>query len=821
MPPLVMGTEAYKDSSLPLEHRVESLLSQMTVHEKFAQISGIMSGQLYSKKKLSDRQMAKYLRTGIGQIVLMGGEGGLSNPKKTSEQIAAIQRFLVEQTRLGIPAIPHVEAISGVLSPGTTNFPSGIGIAATWSPDSLQQMTNLIRRQMLAMGYRQALSPVMDIARDARWGRVAETYGEDPYLASQMSIAFVRGLQSENLAHGVAATGKHFIGYGAPEAGLNCAAQHLSSRELYEVYGRPFEAAIQEAGLASVMNSYGEIDGVPIIASSEMLTDLLRGRMGFDGIVVSDYMSVNRLEEPYQTAANATDAGIQALQAGLDVELPRAYGFNEELADRIESGEVDVALLDNAVMRVLRLKFRLGLFENPWPRSEHRPALTARKENARLSARLAAESLVLLKNEGTLLPLSPEISRLAVIGPNADSLRNLFGCYTLPAGVDMLKGVLNAQSSEGLEAFLQMGTDPDSSSGKGKLSLTERAIKVIPTDYIVKRLFPEAVSIVKAVRQKVSRKTKVFYEKGCDITGKNRAGIAQAVAVARQADVAILVLGGKYGWDAECTSGEGIDASSTGLPGVQEELLRAVVETGTPVVLVQVNGRPMGSVYAAEHVGAYLEAWTPGQEGGRAIVEALFGGVVPGGKLPVSIPRSAGQVPIYSSHRRGSGYTNHTVMNHDGYINESFRPLYPFGHGLSYTSFAYSDLSLESPVIDPTGSVTLTFRVRNTGAVSGDEVPQVYFSDRLASMVRPNRELVAFRRITLAPQQEVSVSVKVSMAQLAFLDRQSRLIVEPGSVDIAIGSSSEDIRLRGEFEIAGDVTVVERWRYSSEVAVCS
>ncbi len=814
-----VDSDTYLDPSLPLQQRVENLLSQMSVSERVAQLTGITSGLLYSRKQLSDRQLSKYLQAGIGQIVFLGGEGGLASPEKTGQQVAAVQKYLLEQTRLGIPAIPHIEVISGVLSPGTTNFPSGIGMAAGWKPDNLQQMTDLIRRQMLAMGYRQALSPVMDIARDARWGRVGETYGEDPYLASQMSIAFVRGLQSEDLANGVAATGKHFIGYGAPEAGLNCAAQHLNARELYEVYGRPFEAAIQEAGLASVMNSYGEIDGIPVIASREILTDLLRGRMGFDGVVVSDYKSVDRLVEPYRLAENPADAGIQALLAGLDIELPTAYGFNEELVSRIESGAVDAAPLNEAVRRVLRLKFRLGLFENPWPRTEHQSVFAEKKQNAGLSARLAAESLVLLKNEGGLLPLSHDVGRLAVIGPHADSLRNLFGCYTLPAGLDMFKGILNAQGSEEAEAFIQMGNDLDG-GGKSRLSLIECGLKIIPTDYIVKLLFPKAVSILKSVRQKVSRKSSVSYAEGCKVTGEGRDGIASAVAVASQADVVILVLGGKYGWDAGCTSGEGIDATHTGLPGVQEELLRAVVATETPVVLVHMDGRPMGSVYAAEHVSACLEAWTPGQEGGRAVVDALFGDTVPGGKLPVTVPRSAGQAPIFSGHRRGSGYTNEKGMNREGYFNESFRPLYPFGHGLSYTRFEYSDLLFENPTVDPTGSLILTFKIRNAGTVSGDEVPQVYFSDRLSSVVRPNRELVAFQRITLAPQQQVTVSVKVAMPQLAFLDRQSRLIVEPGLVDVAIGSSSEDIRLRGVFEITGEVTAVERWVYSSEVTVC-
>lgn len=808
----------YKDSSLPIEQRVEDLLNQMTLEEKVAQLCGIMPMAFWGLGGINEARMHEFLRHGIGQISGIGIMGGLQI-KQIAEGINQVQRYLVEQTRLGIPAIFHNEALNGLVAPQAVNFPTAIGLSATWSPELVEQMTDIIRRQMVATGMRQALSPVMDVARDARWGRVHETYGEDPYLCGAMSIAFVRGLQGTDWREGVIATGKHFLGYGLSEGGLNCAATHVGERELYECFARPFEAAIREAGLASIMNSYSEINGIPCAASREVLTDLLRGKMGFQGFVVSDYFAVRRLLTQFHVAADLEDAAIQALEAGLDVELPNPEAY-PKLVEAVRTGRVDMALIDQAVRRTLTWKFRLGLFEQPYAQIEQIPALFNDPQHRVLSQQLAAKSLVLLKNEG-LLPLRKDLKRVAVIGPHADSVRAFFGWYTFPPMLEFMREVMR---NPAMAALFNPPSDegqfvpPSEADIQAVQESMADILEAADIEAAIKKMYP-AISVREAIQNLVSAHTEVVYARGCDITDPSTEGFAAAVEAARRADVAIVVLGDRSSM-FDGTTGEGRDRASLALPGVQQQLLEAVWATGTPTVLVLINGRPLAVNWAAEHVPAILEAWYPGQEGGPAIAGALWGEINPGGKLPVTIPRSEGQIPIYHYHKMGSGYQRPEENTFTLYTDIPITPLYTFGHGLSYTSFEYGNLRISPAQVDSRGQVEIACDVTNVGERAGDEVVQLYLRDRLARVTRPVQELAGFKRITLGPGERCTVTFTVEMRQLGFYNHEMRFVVEPGYVDVMIGGGSDDIRLRGEFEITGEVVeVLGKRAFTSRVRV--
>jgi beta-xylosidase len=771
---------------------------------------------LFGAEGLDGDKMKTVLGKGMGQISSIASFGNKPSDK-LAELANAIQRFMLEHTRLGVPVIVHNEALNGFVAPEAPNFPTAIGLAATWEPGLIEAMTDLIRQQMRAVGVHQALSPVMDVARDARWGRVHETYGEDPYLCASFSTAFVRGLQGEDLKEGAIATGKHFLGYGLSEAGQNMAATHIGARELYETFARPFEAAIRDAGMASIMNSYSEIDGVPVGASKAILTELLRDRMGFAGFVVSDYMTVLWLVTRFGTAKTLQEAGVQALSAGLDVELPSAAGYGDNLVEAVQKGLVAESVVDQSVRRVLEAKFRLGLFENPYVDTGKVQQVFADPANRILSRQLADKSLTLLKNEGGLLPLRKELGTLAVIGPHADMVSTFFPGYTFPASVDLIRGIVLAPPGEGFTP--SEGMIGDAEAMQGMVAEMREFFTVESTDAYIRAHYP-AQSVLEAVTQAVPSATEVRYARGCDVAGDNTAGITEAVRAARGADVAILALGGKGGWMSGGTEGEGRDTADLDLPGMQQELLKAVVETGTPVVIVLFGGRPYTIAWAAEHVPAILLAYYPGQEGGAAIAGALFGDVNPGGKLPYTIPRHVGQVPIYHYHKKGSGYRRTEEDLHKGYTDMPSTPLYPFGHGLSYTSFEYSNLTLSAPQVDSHGDVEISCDVANVGDVAGDEAVQLYLHDREAIVTRPVRELAGFKRVSLAPGAKCTVTFKVRMSQLGFYNREMAFAVEPGNIDVLIGSSSDDIRLTGEFEITGEVVDVMGQRaFASEVTV--
>ncbi len=764
-------TKLYKDPAYSIDERVQDLMARMTLDEKIAQLGSHWVYELQDEQGLAQEKAALLIGQGIGQITRVGGASTYA-PRDIARMGNAIQKFLVENTRLGIPAILHEECCNGYLARGATSFPQMIGVASTWQPELVEQMMQVVRAQLLAVGGRQGLSPVLDIARDARWGRVEETFGEDPTLIAQMGVAYVRGLQSDNLREGVIATAKHFPGHGISEGGMNCTPMHMGERELRDVLFMPFEAAIREAHVGSVMNAYCEVDGAVVAASRKMMTEMLRDELGFEGLVVSDYFAVRMLYDFHHVAPDMATAAARGLNAGIDVELPFTECYGAPLRQAIENGLVSEKTLDRAVARILRKKFELGIFEQPYVDVENVLGVYDTDAQRALARQIATQSIVLLKNDDKVLPLSKEIKTLAVIGPNAHSARNLFSDYSHPAHVESLL-MLAPQVSALLNA------DADANG------LVEGSVR--------------APTVLDAIRAQVSPATRVLYAKGCNVLDTDRSGFAEAIQIAREADAVVLVVGDKAGLTPDCTSGETRDRADLDLPGVQQELVQAIAAVGKPTVVVLINGRPLSITWIAENIPAILEAWLPGEEGGAAIADVLFGDANPGGKLPITFPRSVGQIPIFYNHKPSGGRSHW----HGDYVELPSSPLFPFGHGLSYTQFEYSNLCIEPRQVQPNGTVTLRVEIKNVGTRAGDEVVQLYVCDEVALIPRPLRELKAFQRVTLAPGQARTVEFVMPVEQLAFYDEAMQLVVEPGTIQVMVGSSARDIRLRDVFTIVG------------------
>jgi len=761
----------YKDHNQPIEERVKDLLNQMTLDEKIAQLGSYWSYEILENGEFSTQKASKLLNFGIGQITRPGGATGFS-PKQTAKLVNEIQKFLVNKTRLGIPAFIHEECLSGYMTKGATIFPQMIGIASTWQPELCEQMTSRIRDQMKTLGIHQGLSPVVDVTRDPRWGRTEETFGEDPYLVLSMGVSYVKGLQSDNIKNGVVATLKHFVGYGVSEGGMNWAPAHIGERELREIFLLPFEAAIKEGKAKSVMNAYHELDGIPCGASKKLLRNVLREEWNFDGIVVSDYFAINSIMDYHKVASDKEQAAIKALTAGIDVELPAFDCYKEPLKKAVESGKLPITFVDDAVKNILRLKFEMGLFENPFVDLEKVPENLDLAEDRKLAYEIAVKSLVLLKNDG-ILPLIRDnypIKKVAVIGPNANSARNLTGDYTYLTHLETLE-----QDAFGTSAM------------KGiEFSESELPITTI-YEALKEKLIPLGIE--------------VSYSKGCEINDKDKSYFTEAVNLAKSSDVAILVLGDKSGLTKDCTTGESRDSSTLKLPGVQLELLREIKKTNTPIILVLVTGRPYSLEWADKHVSAILEAWLPGEEGGNAIADIIIGNRIPGGKLPISFPYHAGQIPVFYNHKPSGGRSHWW----GDYVDYPTKPLYPFGYGLSYTTFEYSNLEI---TVEET-NVFISCEVKNIGQFEGEEVVQLYINDEVASVTRPVKELKGFKRINLKPNETKKITFELPIEVLAFYDENMKFVVERGDFKVLIGSSSEDIRLKGNFFIQDNIFVDE------------
>lgn len=632
-----------------------------------------------------------------------------------------------------------------------------IGMASTWSPSLVEEITVTIRRQLAAIGTKHALSPVLDVARDSRWGRVEETFGEDPYLVAAMACGYVNGLQGDG--DGISATLKHFAGHGAGEGGKNRSSVNVGRRELWETHLFPFEAVIKTADAESVMNAYHDIDGIPCASDEWLLTDVLRGEWGFDGTVVSDYYSVEFLRSEHGVAASEQAAGVMAVEAGIDVELPYTDCYGEHLVNAVEDGDVAEATVDTAVRRVLRAKAKKGLLDDPTV-DVAAAADPFNTENARnLTTRAARESMTLLKNEGDVLPFDAgRLDAVAIVGPKADNAQELMGDYAYPAHYPTE------------EVNLDATTPLDAIQARGQQAGFD-----------------------------------VRYEQGCTTTGSSTDNFDSAAEAAEAADVAVAFVGARSAVDftdlnekqadlpSVPTSGEGCDVVDLGLPGVQQELVERVHETGTPLAVVVVSGKPHSLEWIAEEAPALLYAWLPGEHGGEGIAEVMFGEYNPGGRLPVSLPRSVGQLPVYYNRKPNTANEEHVYVGSE--------PLYPFGHGLSYTDFEYGDLSLSTDALAPAGRMSAEVAVRNAGNRDGHEVVQLYASAEAPSQARPVQELIGFERVSLDTGESKRVTFEIDASQLAFHDRDMNLAVEEGPYELRVGRSASDIVSTAAFDV--------------------
>ena len=742
------------ESATNTRDRVAALIAGMSLDEKLAQLVGVWvpsgGGPGAEVAPLQDAMeddhlpFEEFARNGLGQITRFYGTAPV-DPQRASTLLHETQRWLVEHTRTGIPAIVHEECLTGLQAWQATTFPAPLSWGASFDPDLVQEIGRAIGSTMASLGVHQGLAPVLDVVRDARWGRVEECISEDPYVVGSIGTSYVRGLQEA----GIVATLKHFVGYSASRAGRNLAPVHAGPRELADVLLIPFEMAVLDGHVRSVMHSYAEIDGLPAAADRSLLTGILRDRWGFDGVVVSDYFGVAFLASLHGVAADLGDAAAQALQAGVDVELPTGNAYRAPLADEIRAGRVDEALVDVALERVLRQKAELGLldatFDGPAPEiGSLDPA-----EHRAIAKRLAEEAVVLLGNDGTLPLAGP--TRIAVIGPNADRANALFGCYSFANHV--------------------LDHHPD-----------------VP-------LGIDAPTVLAALTAELDA-GEIVYAQGCGVDDPDRSGFDPAVAAARDAGVAFVVAGDRAGLFGRGTSGEGCDTDSLELPGVQRELVEAVLATGTPVVLVLVTGRPYAVGWALDRCAAVVQAFFPGEEGAAAIAGVISGRINPSGRLPVSLPRSAGSQPYSYLHPRLGGPSS--VSNLDP------EPVRPFGFGLSYTTFVRTDLRVASPSVSTDGQIEASVRVANTGIRAGADVVQLYGHYPVASITQPVARLLGYARVRLEPGEAAVVRFTVPTARVAFSGRDLVRAVEPGALELWVGGSCADRDVTMSVELVGE-----------------
>ena len=756
----------WHDSSRSASDRARALLADMSLDEKIHQLGSfwpspkqgetLIEGDVAPMESAlsGDLTFNDANRLGLGHITRNFG----TEPVSVDDGLAAlreIQAKVVAASPHDVPAIAHEECLTGFTAYGATVYPAAIAWGATFDPALIEEMAAAIGRDMAGVGIHQGLSPLLDVVRDYRWGRVEETIGEDPYLVGTLGTAYVRGLE----AAGIVATLKHFAGYPASKGGRNHAPVPMGRREFEDVILPPFEMAVREGGTRSVMNSYSDVDGVPAGASVDLLTHVLRERWGFTGTVVSDYWAVLFLEMMHKVAADLADAGRLAITAGIDVELP-GTGAYAHLAELVREGRLDEAIVDRAVLRVLEQKADLGLLDPGWdPASQGTPTDLDSAGNRDIARRLAEQSVVLLANDSGVLPLTG-VSRAALIGPCASEPRTFMGCYSFPNHV--------------------MGRYPGRSLG----------IPITPLTDALGAEFPD----VEWVR-----------EQGCPIVQPDRSGIEAAVAAARDADVAIVTVGDLAGLFGQGTSGEGCDVVDLTLPGVQAELVEAVLGTGTPTVLLVISGRPYALGAFADRCAAIVQAFMPGVEGGAAIAGVLSGRINPSGRLPIAIPNHPGGQPgTYLAPRLG--------WFSEGVSNLDPRPLFPFGYGLSYGSFELSDLALDGAEIPVDGAVRVSVTVRNTGERAGSDVVQLYAHDEVAQVVRPLKELLGYLKVTLDPGASARVSFDVHADRFSFTGIDYRRIVEPGRITLMAGRSSEDLALSATLVLTGDVREVPEGR---------
>lgn len=759
----LFAQQNYKDATLPLEERVADLLSQMTIQEKVGQLCSPLGWEMYTKSEntveVSDAfiKLMTEVQPGTFWATLRADpwtkktlETGL-NPELAAEALNKLQKYATEETRLGIPLFFAEECPHGQMAIGTTVFPTSIGQASTWNKELIEEMAALIALEARSQGGHIAYGPVLDLARDPRWSRVEETFGEDPVLTGILGSAFVKGLQGKDFSDGKStySTLKHFAAYGIPAGGHNGQKSIIGMRELLSDHLLPFRMAVT-AGAKTVMTSYNSIDGIPATAHAYLINDILKKRWGFNGFLFSDLGSIEGIATTHRVASDIKTAASMALNAGVEIDLGgNAYGKN--LVQALNEGLITEQTLDKAVANVLRLKFKMGLFENPYVSPEKAKEIVGSLLHQATARKVARESIVLLKNSNNILPLSKEIASIAVIGPNADNIYNQLGDYTAPQHLDKVS------------------------------------------------------TILKGIKAAVSPSTVVRYAKGCAIRDTTEHNINEAVEIAKISDAVVLVLGGSSARDfkteyidtgaaqvnsneseliPDMESGEGYDRSTLKLLGFQEDLLDAVLAVGKPVIVIYIQGRPLDMNMASQRADALLTAWYPGQEGGTAVADVIFGDYNPAGRLPVSVPRSVGQLPVYYS-----------LGKQANYVEESSSPLYAFGYGLSYTNFEYSNLNIEQF----NDHIEISFNIRNEGETDGHEVAQLYIRDDVSSVYTPPIQLKDFEKVFIKKGESKTVTFKLTPQQLSLYNVEMKEVVEPGEFTVMIGTSSDDIKLRGKF----------------------
>lgn len=761
--------DIYEDPTADVDCRVKDLLSQMTLEEKIGQMLTSLGWFMYERigdsVKLTKRLKEELKEYHIGTLWgLMRADPwtkrtlttGL-NPTLAPKIVNEIQQFVIENTRLGIPIFIAEECPHGHMAIGATVFPTAIGQASTWNPELIEQMARTIAEEMKAQGVHIGYGPVLDLARDPRWSRVEETYGEDSYLISEMGKSFVRGLQGSTFdsKKSIISTLKHFASYGWTEGGHNGGSAHVGIREMEEAILPPFREAIHEGAL-SVMSSYNEIDGIPSSINYYLLTNILKNRWNFQGFVISDLRSIGRLKE-HGVVANDYEAAVRAVNAGLDNDLGiSVYGCQLEKA--VENGDVSLEVLDQSVSRILKLKFKIGLFDSPFVDEDEAQRVVGNKKHQNLSRKIAQESIVLLKNENALLPLKKDANKkIAVIGPNANNIYNMLGDYTAP---------------------------------QSPMSV---------------------ITILKGIEEKIGQ-SNVLYAKGCAIRDTSRVDVANALNAALKADVVVMVMGGSSARDfnsnyeetgaakvsenmiSDMESGEGFDRSTLELMGIQLELIRMIKKLGKPIVLVLIKGRPLLLEGGIQEVDAIIDAWYPGMQGGNAVADVLFGDYNPGGRLSISIPRSVGQLPVY--------YNSKRTGNRNQYLEISGEPRYCFGYGLSYTSFKYSDMDVSVKENEDNLSVEIKVKIANIGRRDGDEVVQLYIRDNVSSYTTPAKQLCAFKRIHLKAGESRIVTFVLDKKSMMLYWQDDKWVVEPGSFLLMLGGASNDIHLQHMIRIS-------------------
>lgn len=760
--------DGYEDAAQPVERRIDDLLAQMTVEEKTCQLATVYGyGRVLMDPLPTPEWKTRVWKDGIANIDEMhNGIGRFSSspynqtPADTVNALNTIQRWFIEETRLGIPVDFTNEGVRGLNYVRSTNFPCNLALGATWDRELATQVGTVIAAEARAIGYTNIYAPILDLTRDPRWGRVVETYGEEPYHVAEFGIRMARALQ----AGGVSSTAKHFAVYSEPKGardGADRTDPHVAPREMERLHLRPWERVVKEAGIRGVMSSYNDYDGVPISGSHEFLIDRLRTAWGFRGYVVSDSEAVEFLQTKHHVVATYPEAAAMFVREGGNVRthftMPDEY--IQGLREQIAAGRLSMEVVDARVRDVLRVKFTVGLFDHPYVESPEKARTVLRSPaHQAVALKVARKSLVLLKNDRALLPLSPKYQRILVCGPTAQISETSFDRYGSSGGtvITALEGLRARAAANGSEILFAPGCD------------------VIDSRWPESEIFPEPPS------------------------GKEAEMIAEAVAMAGQADVIIVCLG-----DSDRTIGETKSRTSLDLPGHQMALVEALRKTGRPVVAVLLAGGPVSINAIQRHVPAVLSAWFPGEAGGTAIAEALFGDINPGGKLPITFPRTVGQLPYNFPFKPASQTSQDGKSHPDGIGRASIEgALYPFGFGLSYTSFAYDSLTVTPASIPPDGEVTVTCRITNTGQRSGDEVAQLYFRQLVSSVTTYELNLAGFERITLKPGESRQVVFKIPARELALIDRQGHWVVEPGEFTVQVGASSEDLRLKGKFEVA-------------------